>query len=119
MFIARRFGLITPRVVTNFPIWQSWVDPRAKMTRSELEPATFRPVAHCRSKLRHSELYFLSLATLSFCINQLVFGSIEVSTEADEFGELIDCSTEQTCGIGVRRKYLGVLGGEFWLSSYI
>jgi len=89
------------------------------MTPSELEPATFRPVAHCRSKLRHSELYFLSLATLSFCINRLVFGCIEFATKADEFGELIACSTEQPCGIKVRRKYLGVRGGKLWLSSYI
>ena len=89
------------------------------MTPSELEPTTFRPVANCQSKLRHSALHFLPLATLSFCINRPVFGRIDVSTKADVFVELIASSTKLSCGIKVRGIYLGVRGGELWFRSYI
>jgi hypothetical protein len=44
--------------------------------------------------MRHSEIYFPPLVTLSFCINQLVFGRIEVSAKAGLFVEIIASSTE-------------------------
>ena len=95
-----------PRDTSNVCVLQGSVDPRNKMG-----PASFRLVAHCQNKLRHSELYFLSLVSLPFCINQLVFGRIRNSTKAHVFGELIASSTELSFR-NWREKQ--IFGGPCW-----